>query len=105
MYPSFTELSTEGSSLLVCHGGVRHKASCFGLCNPILTSRPLPSFRGSFYAGMFHAFLSALWPIVSSKRFKLLVISLFEKYAKTTDNTVDDAVVQSVKAALLPNRV
>jgi hypothetical protein len=31
---------------------------------------------------------------------KNLVVSLLEKYAKTTDNTIDDAIVRAVKSAL-----
>ena len=54
---------------------------------------------------MFNAFLSALWPIIGSKRFKLLIINLLERYAKSTDNDVDDMIVDTVRSALLPNRV
>ena len=36
------------------------------------------------------------------KEVKELVISLLEKYVKTTDNKVDDALVAAVRKALLP---
>lgn len=45
-----------------------------------------------------------LWPIINSKRFKLFVIDLMERYAKTTDNNIDDSIVANIRAALLPNR-
>jgi|694.fasta_scaffold40397_1 hypothetical protein len=42
-----------------------------------------------------------LW-VFNSKAVKELVVKLLEKYAKSTDNDVDDVIVAAVKRALFP---
>lgn len=44
--------------------------------------------------------ISAFWQSCEVKRF---VVSLLEKYAKSTDNDIDNVVVQLVKDKLLVN--
>ena len=39
---------------------------------------------------------------LKSDKFKKFVVELLEAYAKTTDNTVDDKLVELVKKNLLP---
>ena len=50
--------------------------------------------------------IAVLKPIIfaflQSDSVKNLVVELLEAYAKTTDNTIDDAAVKKVKDALLP---
>ena len=50
--------------------------------------------------------ITVIKPIVfafaKSKAVKELVVKLLEAYAKTTDNTVDDKLVELVKKNLLP---
>ena len=50
--------------------------------------------------------IAVIKPIVfaflQSDSVKSLVVELLEAYAKTTDNTIDDAAVKMVKDALLP---
>ena len=50
--------------------------------------------------------IAVLKPIIfaflQSNSVKNLVVELLEAYAKTTDNTIDDAAVKMVKDALLP---
>ena len=50
--------------------------------------------------------IAVIKPIVfafaKSKAVKELVVKLLEAYAKTTDNTVDDKLVELVKKNLLP---
>ena len=50
--------------------------------------------------------IAVLKPIIfaflQSDSVKNLVVELLEAYAKTTDNTIDDAAVKMVKDALLP---
>ena len=43
-----------------------------------------------------------LFKFLGSKSVKELVVKLLEAYAKTTDNTVDDKLVELVKKNLLP---
>ena len=43
-----------------------------------------------------------LMVFLSSSAVKELIISLLEAYAKSTDNTVDDKVVEMVKKNLFP---
>ena len=43
-----------------------------------------------------------LFKFLGSKAVKELVVKLLEAYAKTTDNTVDDKLVELVKKNLLP---
>ena len=44
-----------------------------------------------------------LFRFLRSKAVKTLVVELLEAYAKTTDNTVDDQVVNFVKQNLFPS--
>ena len=44
-----------------------------------------------------------LFKFLGSKAVKELVVKLLEAYAKNTDNTVDDKLVELVKKNLLPN--
>jgi hypothetical protein len=50
-------------------------------------------------------FLKMVLPFVTGffqrKEVKELVVTLLEKYAKTTDNDIDDTVVEMVRKALL----
>ena len=46
-----------------------------------------------------------LFSFLSSKSVKQLVVDLFEAYAKSTDNTIDDAAVALVKKNLFPGEV
>ena len=50
--------------------------------------------------------IAVIKPIIfafsKSKAVKELVVKLLEAYAKTTDNTVDDKLVELVKKNLLP---
>ena len=50
--------------------------------------------------------IAVLKPIIfaflQSESVKKLVVELLEAYAKTTDNTIDDAAVSMVRDALLP---
>lgn len=46
-----------------------------------------------------------LFKFLSSASVKNLVVDLLEAYSKTTDNTIDDAVVLMVKNALFPGGV
>ena len=39
---------------------------------------------------------------LQSKTVKLLIVDLLRKLAKTTDNNVDDALVDSIQNALFP---
>jgi hypothetical protein len=39
--------------------------------------------------------------LFSRREVKELVVALLERYAKTTDNAIDDAIVNMVKEALL----
>lgn len=41
-----------------------------------------------------------LFALLTSKQVKDLVIELLTRYVKTTDNTIDDAVVEIVKVKL-----
>jgi hypothetical protein len=41
-----------------------------------------------------------LLKIATHPEVKKLVITLLEKYVKTTDNSIDDAILETVKAAL-----
>lgn len=54
---------------------------------------------------MIPAFLLVVKPLLfkalSSCQVKRLVVELLERYVKTTDNDVDDSVVEIVKTALL----
>lgn len=45
-----------------------------------------------------------LFRFLQSQGVKQLVIELLEAYAKTTDNTVDDKVVDFVKVNLFPSK-
>jgi hypothetical protein len=45
-----------------------------------------------------------LFRFLQSQGVKELVIELLEAYAKTTDNTVDDKVVDFVKVNLFPSK-
>lgn len=51
------------------------------------------------------AILKFISPIVlslfSRREVKELVVALLERYAKTTDNSIDDAIVKMVREALL----
>lgn len=51
------------------------------------------------------AFIKIISPIIlsliSRREVKELVVTLLERYAKTTDNAIDDAIVVMVKDALL----
>ena len=51
------------------------------------------------------ALVAIVKPIIlqaaNSRQVKELVIQLLEKYVKSTDNDVDDVILQTVKAALL----
>jgi len=44
---------------------------------------------------------SLIMRIANDRRVKELVISLLERYVKSTDNDVDDVIVATVKSALL----
>jgi hypothetical protein len=46
-----------------------------------------------------------LMQIATSPAVKKLVLDLLEKYVKTTDNSIDDAIVATVKAALFRDQV
>ena len=41
----------------------------------------------------------------NSPQVKSLVVELLEKYAKTTDNSIDDAIVAAVKAAIFKDQI
>ena len=58
-----------------------------------------------YASAMFNAIITVLWPIISSKPFKLFLIDLMERYVKTTDNDIDDTIAATIRKALLPNRV
>ena len=45
-----------------------------------------------------------LFKLLKSDEVKRLVIELLEAYTKTTDNTVDDKVVEFVKINLFPSK-
>ena len=42
--------------------------------------------------------------LLQSERVKMLVIELLEAYAKTSDNTIDDKIVDFVKINLFPSK-
>ena len=44
-----------------------------------------------------------LFAFIKTKAVKELIVKLLEAYAKSTDNTVDDKLVELVKKNLLPN--
>lgn len=46
-----------------------------------------------------------LFSIATHPQVKLLVIQLLEKYVKSTDNSVDDAILATVKAAMFKDQV
>ena len=54
---------------------------------------------------MFGVFSNGLIAVITSKRFKLLILSILERYVSTTDNKIDDQLVAAVRTALLPDRV
>ena len=54
---------------------------------------------------MFSVFTNGLIAVITSKRFKLLILSILERYVSTTDNKIDDQLVAAVRTALLPDRV
>ena len=51
---------------------------------------------------MITVFKPIVFAVANSKAVKELVVKLLEAYAKTTDNTVDDKLVELVKKNLLP---
>jgi hypothetical protein len=44
-----------------------------------------------------------LFALIGSCHTKRLVVELVERYAKTTDNDIDDVIAGTVRAALLKN--
>jgi hypothetical protein len=46
-----------------------------------------------------------LLSIASNPHVKLLVVQLLEKYVKSTDNSIDDTILETVKAAIFKNQV
>lgn len=55
------------------------------------------------------AFINFVKPIIlrvaTSPQVKALVVELLEKYAKTTDNSIDDTIVAAVKAAIFKDQI
>jgi len=43
--------------------------------------------------------------LANNPQVKLLVVQLLEKYVKTTDNSIDDTIVATVKVALFTNQL
>jgi hypothetical protein len=43
--------------------------------------------------------------LANNPQVKLLVISLLEKYVKSTDNSIDDTILATVKAAMFKDQI
>lgn len=54
---------------------------------------------------VFSAVKPIILKIATHPQVKLLVVQLLEKYVKSTDNSVDDAILETVKLALFKDQI